>query len=321
MKTILRLGIVAAVLLLLYLAMDFCSFSLSENETAIITEFGKVTGQPITQAGLHYKIPFIQTVSLLDMRLQEWDGQAVNMPTGDKAYMTVTSYSRWKINDPLIYFTSVRDRRTALSRIDDIVGSQIRNAVANNDLIEIVRTDKDRRPVLDTSLTGTNATENPLPPIKVGRKQVEIDITREAKPKLKEFGIELMDVRFQRINYQPAVTDKINDRMISEREKIAKQFLAEGDGQAEQITGQKNEELAEITSEAYKSAQEIKGQAEATASEIYATAYNQSPQAAELYAFLQTMDTYKKTLTNDTTLILSTKSDLYKFIKSANPSK
>lgn len=321
MKTILRLGIVAVVLLLLYLAMDLCSFSLSENETAIITEFGKITGQPITQAGLHYKIPFIQSVNLLDMRLQEWDGQAVNMPTGDKVYMTVTSYSRWKINDPLTYFTSVRDRRTALSRLDDVVGSQIRNAVANNDLIEIVRTDRDRQPVLDPSLAGTNAAENPLPPIKVGRKKVETDITAEAKPKLKEFGIELMDVRFKRINYQQAVTDKINDRMISEREKIAKQFLAEGEGQAEQITGQKNRELAEITSEAYKSAQEIKGQAEATASEIYATAYNQSPQASDLYAFLQTMDTYKKTLTNDTTIILSTKSDLYKFIKTANPSK
>jgi membrane protease subunit HflC len=319
MKAVLQLGVVAGILLLLYLAMDLCSFSLSENETAIITQFGKVTGQPITAAGLHYKIPFIQTVNLVDMRLQEWDGQAVNMPTGDKAYMTVTSYSRWKVNDPLTYFTSVRDRRTALSRIDDIVGSQIRNAVANNELIEIVRTDKNRQPVLDTSITGTNAPVNPLPPIKVGRQKVETDITAEARPKLKEFGIQLEDVRFKRINYQPAVTGKINDRMISEREKIAKQFLAEGDGQAEQITGQKNRELAEITSEAYKTAREIKGQAEATATSIYAAAYNQSPAAVEMYTFLQTMDTYRKTFTNDTTIILSTKSDLYKFLKSANP--
>jgi membrane protease subunit HflC len=321
MKALLKLGAVAMVLLLLYLAMDVCTFNLSENETAIITEFGRVTGQPITNAGFHYRIPFVQTVNLLDTRLQEWDGQAVNMPTGDKAYMTVTSYCRWRINDPLTYFTSVRDRRTALSRIDDIVGSQIRNAVANNDLIEIVRTDKNRQPVIDPSFAGTNLVENPLPPIKVGRKKVETDITTDAKPKLKEFGIELEDVRFKRINYQPAVTDKINDRMISEREKIAKQFLAEGDGQAEQITGQKNRELAEITSEAYKTSQEIKGQAEATATEIYAGAYNRSPQAVELYTFLQTMDTYTKTMTNDTSLILTTKSDLFKFLKSASPPK
>jgi membrane protease subunit HflC len=321
MKTLFKLGIVAVIILLAYFAMDLCSFSLSENETAIITEFGKVTGEPITQAGLHYKIPFIQTVNLVDVRLQEWDGQAVNMPTGDKAYMTVTSYGRWKISDPLTYFTSVRDRRTALSRMDDVVGSEIRNAVANNNLIEIVRTDKDRKPVLDTSVTGTNVAENPLPPIKVGRKKVETDITIEARPKLKEFGIELEDVRFKRINYQPAVTDKINDRMISEREKIAKQFLAEGDGQAEQITGQKNRELSEITSEAYKTAQEIKGQAEATATEIYTAAYNQSPAAVEMYTFVQSMETFKKTLTNDTTIILSTKSDLFKFLKSANPQK
>ena len=192
-----------------------------------------MTGQPITDAGLHYKVPFIQTVNRIDTRLQEWDGQAVNMPTGDKAYMTVTSFSRWKVSDPLTYFTSVRDRRTALSRIDDVVGSQIRNAVANNDLIEIVRTDKNRQPVIDTSITGTNATENPLPLIKVGRKKVEVGITLEARPKLKEFGIQLEDVRFKRINYQPTVTDKINERMISEREKIAKQFLSEGEGQAE----------------------------------------------------------------------------------------
>lgn len=321
MKALLSLGIVAIVVLLFYFAMELCSFSLSENEVAIITQFGKVTGEPIKEAGLHYKAPFIDTVNLIDVRLQEWDGQAVNMPTGDKAYMTVTSYGRWKVSDPLTYFTSVRDRRTALSRIDDIVGSAIRNAVANNDLIEIVRTDKNRKPVIDPSITGTNSSDNPLPPIKVGRKQVEIDITAESKPKLKEFGIELEDVRFKRINYQPAVTDKINDRMISEREKIAKQFLAEGDGQAEQITGQKNRELSEITSEAYKTAQEIKGEAEATATEIYSTAYNQSPMAVEMYTFLQSMDTLKKTMTNDTTLILSTKSDLYKFLNGANPQK
>jgi membrane protease subunit HflC len=321
MKTLLRLGAVAVVLLLIYLAMDLCSYSLRENETAIVTEFGRVTGKPVTSAGLHYKIPFIQTVNLIDTRLQEWDGQAVNMPTGDKVYMTVTSYGRWRVDDPLTYFTSVRDRRTALSRIDDIVGSQIRDAVANNNLIEIVRTDKNRQPVIDTSFTGTNATENPLPAIKVGRSKVESEITVEAKPKLKEFGIELEDVRFKRINYQPAVTDKINDRMASEREKIAKQFLAEGEGLAEQITGQKNRELAEITSEAYKTAQEIKGQAEAAATEIYAAAYNQSPQAVEWYTFLQTMETYKKTLTNGTSIILTTKGDLFKFLNSANPPK
>lgn len=321
MRTILPLGILAVVLLVLYVALEVCTFSVSENEAAILTEFGKVTGQPITDAGLHYKVPFIQTVNRIDTRLQEWDGQAVNMPTGDKAYMTVTSFSRWKVSDPLTYFTSVRDRRTALSRIDDVVGSQIRNAVANNDLIEIVRTDKNRQPVIDTSVTGTNAMENPLPPIKVGRQIVEVGITLEARPKLKEFGIELEDVRFKRINYQPTVTDKINDRMISEREKIAKQFLSEGEGQAEQITGQKNRELAEITSEAYKTAQEVRGQAEATATAIYTAAYNQSPLALEMYTFLQTMDTYKKTLTNGTTLILTTKSDLFKFLKSANPQK
>jgi membrane protease subunit HflC len=321
MKALLSLGIVATIVLLCYFAMELCSFSLSENEVAIITQFGKVTGEPIREAGLHYKAPFIQTVNLIDVRPQEWDGQAVNMPTGDKAYVTVTSYGRWKVSDPLTYFTSVRDRRTALSRIDDIAGSAVRNAVANNDLIEIVRTDKNRKPVVDPTISGTNVSDNPLPPIKVGRKKVEVDITAESKPKLKEFGIELEDVRFKRINYQPSVTDKINDRMISEREKIAKQFLAEGDGQAEQITGQKNRELSEITSEAYKTAQEIKGEAEATATEIYSAAYNQSPSALEMYTFLQSMDTLKKTMTNDTTLILSTKSDLYKFLNTANPKK
>ncbi len=317
MKTILRAGFILGFLILCYLAFDACTYSLSENETAIITQFGQVTGKPVTESGLHYKMPFVQTVNRLDGRLQEWDGKAVNMSTGDKCYMIVDAYSRWKISEPSIYFTSIRDTRTALSRLDDIVGSQIRDAVANNRLIEIVRTEKNRKPVTDGSISDN--TNSPLPSIEIGRRQIEKQITEQARTKLREFGIELEDVSFMRINYQPAVIEGINNRMISERQKIAKQFRSEGEGEAEQTVGRKNKELIEITSEAEKTAKEIRGEAEATAADIYAAAYNQSPQAAEMYAFLQTMDTYKKTMTNDTTLIMTSKSDLFKYLKSANP--
>jgi len=225
MKTILRLGYVVGFLVLAYLAFDACSYSLSENETAIITQFGQITGKPVTESGLHYKIPFIQTVNRLDGRLQEWDGKAVNMSTGDKCYMIVDAYSRWRISEPSLYFTSIRDTRTALSRLDDIVGSQIRDAVANNRLIEIVRTDKNRKPTTDSSVTDN--TNNPLPSVEIGRRQIEKQITEQARTKLRDFGIELEDVGFMRINYQPAVIEGINTNIPLHRElMVDAKFMA-----------------------------------------------------------------------------------------------
>lgn len=285
-------GIIIGVLIVA--AINLSCYSLSENEYAVITQFGKPVGTPIMTAGLHWKIPFIQTVNREDGRIHEWDGQAVSMPTRDKLYMIVDSYGRWKIADPLLYFTRLRDERSALSRMEDIIGSENRNNVAQNDLIEIVRTDKNRKAVIDnslvSSLTDSNAT--PLLSIQVGRTAVEERVTAAAAEKLKEFGITLIDVRIMRINYSPSVTTGINNRMISERKKIADQFKSEGEGAAAKISGERKRDLQTITSEAYKTAQDIKGAADAEATRIYAEAYNQSPEAL---AFIPSSRPWKPT--------------------------
>jgi membrane protease subunit HflC len=312
---------VAVLIVLGLVAFRTCTYTVSENENVIITQFGRPIGQPVTTPGLHAKLPFAQAVNRIDMRIQEWDGQAVAMPTRDKLYIIVDSFGRWRVTNPLVWFTRLRDERSTLSRMEDIIGSENRNVVAKNDLIEIVRTDKNRKAVVDASLRAEGGETNApaLPSIAIGRTAIEKEVLTQSAAKLKEFGIELIDVRFMRINYSPSVTDQINNRMISERKQIADRYRSEGQGEAAKILGSKERDLQQITSEAYKQVQGIKGQADAQAAEIYAKAYNQSPAAAELYGFLRTMETYRKTATNDTTLILSTDSDVFRYLKSANP--
>ena len=318
MKTLLGSAAVAIVLLAL-ITFNTCTYSVSENENVIITQFGKPIGRPVTTPGLHSKLPLIQDVNRVDVRIQEWDGQAVAMPTRDKLYIIVDSFGRWRISDPLLWFTRLRDQRSTLSRMEDIIGSENRNAVAKNDLIEIVRTDKNRKPVLEAQGEGGETNVSTLAPITLGRTAVEREVLAQSTAKLKEFGIELIDVRFMRINYSPSVTDQINNRMISERKQIADRFRSEGQGAAAKILGSKERDLQQITSEGYKEVQKIKGQADAQATEIYAKAYNQSPAAIELYGFLRTMETYRKTATNDMTVILSTDSDVFRYLKTARP--
>ncbi|HEV2331316.1 MAG TPA: protease modulator HflC, partial [Verrucomicrobiae bacterium] len=216
-----------------------------------------------------------------------------------------------------------RDPRSALSRIDDIAGSEMRDAVAKNDLIEMVRTDKNRKVEMDIDPDNTNSQENvttsTLPPISIGRTAIEQTITANAAAKLKDFGIDLVDVRLMRLNYQASVTDKINERMISERAQIAARFRSEGEGAADKILGDRDRDLAEIKSAAYQKVQEIQGQAEAEATRIYADAYNQSPEAVDLYSFLRSMQTLEDVATNNTTLVISTSGDLFKYLKSAEP--
>ncbi|HUA66682.1 MAG TPA: protease modulator HflC [Alphaproteobacteria bacterium] len=314
--------IVSALVVLILLGLYLFTYSVPEQFAAIITEFGKPTGATVTQPGLHFKLPVVQTVNLIDMRMQEWDGQAVQMPTHDKLYMIVDSYGRWRVDDPLRFFTRMRDTRSALSRMDDITGSEMRDAVAKNDLIELVRTDKNRKVQLDIDPDNTNAQENvttsTLPPISIGRTAIEQTITENAAAKLKDFGIDLVDVRLMRLNYQSTVTDRINERMISERAQIAAQFRSEGEGAADKILGDRDRDLAEIKSVAYQKTQEIQGQAEGEATRIYAEAYNQSAQALELYSFLRSMQTLEAVATNNTTLVLSTSGDLFKYLKSAD---
>jgi len=293
-------------------------YTVSEVEQVIITQFGKPVGEPVTTAGLKIKTPFIQEVNPIDKRILEWDGSPSDMPTKDKLYISVDLFARWRITDPLQYFLRLRDERSAQSRLDDILGSEIRNAVAKHELIEIIRTTKDRVPLRDALLTDSGIDVGTLVPIQKGRKLVEEEIFAAAAEKVRVFGIELLDIRFKRINYNASVRPKIYERMISERRQIAERFLSEGNGEAARIRGNRVRDLDKIQSEAYRAVEEIRGLADAKATEIYASAYNQSAEAVEFYEFTRTMQSYKTIIGKNTTLVLSTDSDIFKFLKGMN---
>ena len=297
-------------------------YTVDQTEQVIVTQFGKPVGEPVTDPGIHYKLPFVQAVQRLDKRFLEWDAAPVGIPTKDKTYIHVDTFARWRIKDPLQFFLRLRDERSAQSRLEDILGSETRNAVARHDLIEIVRTDKDREPMRDDSLkTGPSGTGSlgTMPPIKFGRVMIEQDIKGAAAPKLADFGIELLDLRIKRVNYNPDVLSRIYQRMISERQQIAQRFRSEGEGEAASIAGKRERDLNEIQSKAYLEVQRIRGEADAKASEIYANAYSQNAQAAEFYTFLKSMETYQKIFSSDTTVVLSTDSDLFRLIKHIEP--
>lgn len=318
MKTRILTGVTVAAVVVVLVFVSGAVYTLAETEQAVITQFGKPVGDPVTEAGLHFKMPFIHEVHRIEKRILEWDGQRTEMPTKDKLYISVDTFGRWRITSPLEYFRRLRDERSAQSRLEDILGSETRNAIAKHDLIEVIRTTKGREPTRDDNLEELREAAEQigvLHEIEKGRKRIEEEIRESAKVKLAEFGIELLDVRFKRINYNPSVVEKIYERMISERQQIASRFRSEGEGEAAKILGKMERDLAQISSEAYQREQEIRGEADATATDIYASAYDQSFVSRELYAFLKTMDVYRRILGRDTTLVLSTDSELFRYLQ------
>ena len=317
-KSNLLAAAVFAVALVLFLILSGAFYTVDQTEQVIITQFGQPVGDPITEPGLHFKIPFVQSVNSLDKRFLEWDGAPVAIPTRDKTYIHVNTFARWRIEDPKLYFVRLHDERSAQSRLEDILGSETRNSIAKHDLIEIVRTDKNRQPLRDETLKGgPTGTIGVLPPVEFGRLKIEEEIKAAATQKLAEFGIAVLDFRIKRVNYNPDVLDRIYQRMISERLQIAQRFRSEGEGQSARIAGQRERDLNEIQSNAYRRVQEIRGEADAKATEIYARAYTQNSQAAEFYAFLKTLETYHKIFSKDSTLVLSTDSDIFALLKYA----
>ena len=305
------LSILAVLAVLLFLAS---CYTIPETEQVIITQFGEQVGSPTTNAGLHFKAPLIQTVNRIEKRVLEWDGPAAEMPTRDKLYIIVEAFARWRIADPEQFFLRLRDERSGQSRLEDIIGSETRNTVARHDLVEVIRTSKNRKPAVDETLADGKSVSG-LPPIEFGRVVLEAEILKASKDKLAEFGIQLLDVRLLRINYNMAVTSKIFDRMVSERKQIAERFRSEGGGEAAKILGQRERDLRQIESDAYRQVQAIEGKADADATAIYAAAYNQSPEARQLHSFLRSLETYKVAFDKNTTLMLTTDSELLKFIK------
>ena len=309
--------LIAAVIILIIISVVVsAAYIVQETEQVIITQFGKPVGDPVTSPGIHFKIPVVQHANFFDRRFLEWDGDPNQIPTKDKRFIWVDTYARWRIKDPLLFFQRVRDERGAQSRLDDILDGETRNAIANHKLVELVRTTNRTPMTSEELLVGEVVSE--LAKIKYGREVITRTILEASAPRVLELGIELLDLRLKRINYVEEVQQKIFERMITERLRIADKFRSEGQGQASKILGDKGRELKKIQSGAYKTAQEIMGNADAEATAIYAEAYNKNKDSREFYQFLKTMETYQNTLSEKDWLILSTKGDFFKYLN--NPS-
>ena len=280
-----------------------------ETMQVVITQFGEPRGDPVTTPGLKVKFPFIQKANYFDKRFLEWDGDPNEVPTRDKRFIHVDTYARWRITDPLLYFQRLRSEQGAQSRLDDILDGETRNVIASHDLIEVVRSTN--REFVVSEEIGGGATSVTADSIASGRAQLAQEVLEAARTRTEDLGIEILDFRFKRINYVEQVRQEVYARMISERQRIAEQFRSEGAGESARINGERERELKEITSEAYRRAQEIKGRADAAAADIYAGAYNRD---AEFYRFLRTMEVLRTTLDSTTVLVLSTDSDLLRFL-------
>ena len=287
-------------------------YIVSEINQAVITQFGKPVGSPVTQAGLHVKVPLIQQANFFDKRLLEWDGDPNQIPTRDKKYIWVDTTARWRIKDALKFMQSVGSERGAQARLDDIVNSATRDVITNNLLVETIR---DSNRILDIQTSeeaSVSIAEEALERINKGRHQLETEILERAKELVPQYGIELVDVRIKRVNYVKEVREKVYDRMIAERKRAAEQYRSEGRGKSAEILGQTEKELKVITSEAYRTAQGIRGKADAESISIYAASYSKDP---EFYSFIKTLDTYRNTVDPKTTVILTTDGDYYKYLK------
>ena len=287
-------------------------FILDETEQAIVTQFGKPVGGPRTEPGINFKTPFIHKVQYFDKRYLKWDGDPNQVPTQDKKFIFVDTYARWQISDPLQFFIRLRDERSGQSRLDDILDGETRNAVASHELLDLVRSTNREPEIYEDYLEDIET----LDEITVGREKIEAQILERANERTSDLGIRILDFRFKRMNYVDEVRRTVFDRMISERNRIADQFRSEGEGEARRIEGNKERDLAQIQSEAFMEAEQIRGRADALATAIYAAAYNRNNVSRELYSFLRSIEAMENSIDEETTLILSTDSELLKYLKS-----
>ncbi|MFC1576100.1 protease modulator HflC [Candidatus Omnitrophota bacterium] len=319
MKNLLS-GITVVAVIVAVLMISGAIYTIDETQQVVITQFGEPIGKPITKSGLHFKIPFIRQANYFEKRILEWDGNPNQIPTKDKKYIWVDTTARWKISDALKFMQSVTNETGAQARLDDVIDSATRDAITSHNLVEVVRNtnrildEEGLRKDEDASFDQIAAE---IEKISFGRDTLTRDIVAEAAKTVPQYGIELIDVRIKRINYVAEVQRKVYERMISERKRAAEKYRSEGQGKKAEIEGRMGKDLKEIRSEAYKVAEEIKGKADATATDIYADAYNRDP---EFYAFLKTLDTYKNTIDDNTTIILTTDSEYLNYLKSTSGS-
>ncbi len=304
-RTMIQIAALVAVLVVL----SSSAYQVHEVNQVIITQFGNPVGDPVTEPGLHFKVPFIQQANYFEKRFLEWDGNPNQVPTRDKRFIWVDTYARWRIVDPLRFFQRLRDERGAQSRLDDILDGETRNSVARYDLIELVRS-SNRDP--DDVLVESEEEATILDEIEMGRQAIAAEILERASVSVADLGIELLDLRLKRINYVEEVQQDVFARMIAERQRIAEEFRSEGQGEAARIGGERERDLAKIQSEAYRTAEELRGVADAEATQIYAEAYNRD---ADFYAFTKSMETYELTMDPTTIFILGTDNELLKYLE------
>ncbi|RPH47763.1 MAG: protease modulator HflC [Desulfobacteraceae bacterium] len=306
-KSFILIGCIIAIILTVGSA-----FIVDETEQVVITQFGKVIGSPKREPGLYFKIPLVQEANYFPKNLMQWDGNPGQIPTLDKTYIWVDTFARWRITDPVKFFQTVNNTVSALGRLDDIIDPAVRNFITSYKLIETVRRSNRELDTFEIGMENIKKEYQASLTISAGREVIMKSILEQAQPKLAQFGIELVDVKIKRINYVKEVRESVYGRMIAERKQIAEKFRSEGHGEAQKITGEKERDLKRITSEAYRKAQEIKGKADAEATKIYAQAFGADP---SFYSFTKTLELYNESLAKDSSLVLSTDSELFKYLK------
>lgn len=311
-------GVASAIIVLAILgviAFALSTYSLDETEQAVVVQFGAPVGEPVTEPGLHFKIPFIQEVRKFDKRLLSWDGDPNQIPTRGEQFISVDTTARWRIVDPLKFLQSVGDERGAQLRLNDILDSVVRDQISASDLVEIVRSkdwEVSREDLERAQITGEQDEEILLQRVARGRAEIVQSVLEQAQRLMPQYGIELIDIRIKRVDYVESVQERVFERMIAERQRIAEQFRAEGEGRAREIDGQTQRQVSEIRSEARRQAEVIRGRADAEATRIYNEAFGADP---EFYAFFRTLESYSKSLGRDVTLILRADSDYFRFLR------
>ncbi|MDD2558784.1 MAG: protease modulator HflC [Desulfuromonadaceae bacterium] len=286
-------------------------FIINEAQQAIVTQFGKPVGG-VRYAGIHFKIPFIQTVHTFSNRILNWDADPNQIPTSDKKYIWVDTTARWRIREPLVFFTTVATEQNARSRLNDIINSVVRDQISAHRLVDVVRSVDYTGELSITEQKFEQITDDES--TSIGRNKIMDFVLEKARLNTPEYGIELIDVKIKRINYVDQVRQSVYERMISERKKVAAEYRSEGEGEKADILGQMRKELKLIESEAYQKAVQIKGEGDAKAAAIYAEAYNQDP---EFYRFVRTLESYLKTIGKNNRAILSTNSEYFRLLNSA----
>jgi membrane protease subunit HflC len=303
--------IIIVIAIAIFLAFN-SAYIVDETEQVVITRFGKLIGKPKTTPGIKFKTPFLDTANFFPKNLQTWDGDPGQIPTIEKTFIWVDAFARWKIVDPVKFFESVNNLVSAKGRLDEIIDPAVRNLVTSNKLIETVRKTNRGLDTFELGMDESEKDKKALYTIELGREKITQKILDQARPKLVDFGIELVDVKIKRINYVEEVQKTVYDRMIAERQQIAEKYRSEGKGEASKIEGDKDRDLKQISSEAYRTAQEIKGKADAEATKLYARAYGRDP---GFYSFIKTLEVYSETLDKNSSLVLSTDSEFLKYLK------